>query len=251
MGTSSSHRSPSTPEWERVKRLYREPNPDPGRVASLIVSALDAETKADMSGAGVACCLSGLLAMSRQIATRGLTLEAMTPGLPPLVAVSEAVRSGAEHEIARLGLAGGFTDLALRALGTATFEAGSSGAAGSFDITAEQLSESLGAFACDDRLHDLSLCFLGHDLDQVFRDFVGRDLNDFVGTENLPRNAQASQLRDAVGVHCRAIVGQLNAAQYERALHDALSVGEPRLDLIQATLAELTEISLRKLAVGE
>jgi len=41
MGTSSSHRSPSTREWERVRELYRQYNPNPLEVLSRIVSALD------------------------------------------------------------------------------------------------------------------------------------------------------------------------------------------------------------------
>jgi hypothetical protein len=204
-----------------------------------------------MSGAGVACCLSTLLNLSREVAAAGLAARAMIPGLPPLLAVSAAVRSEAEIEIAQKGLASRFTDLALNALGTATLQAGACGGAGVFEVNAEQLEQALAAFTTEHRLHDLSLCFLGHDLDHVFQYFVSRDIADFVGTPNLPRNVQASQLRDAVGAHCRRTVEGLQAAAYEQALREALSGAEPRLDQIQATLAELTELSLQKLAVGE
>ena len=252
MGTSSSHRSPSTPEWERVKKLYREPNPEPGRVASRIVSALDAETRAELSGLGVASCLSRLLNLSREVAAAGLSARALTAGLPPLLAVSEAVRSEAEREIAREGLAGRFTDLALNALGTATLQAGSRGDARVFDITSEQLSQALTEFTTGNCLHALSLCFVGHDLDHVFRYFVSRDIADFVGTPALPRNVLASQLRDAVGAHCReTVAGLAAAAEYEQPLQEALAAPLPRLDLIQAALADLTELSLHQLAVGE
>lgn len=251
MGTSSSHRSPSTPEWERVKRLYREPNPDPRRVASRIVSALGAGTRAEMSGAGVACCLSNLLRLSQQIATKGLPAAAIVPGLPPLLSVPAMLREETGQEIARRGLSSAFTPHALGAQANAASEAGSSGAASTYDISAEQFTRSMGAFALNGRLHDLSLCFLGHDIDQVFRGFIARDIHEAIGGESLPGRMLASQLSDAVASHCRHTVAKLVAADHEQALHDALSVAEPRLDRIQATLAELTEMSLQKLAVGE
>lgn len=251
MGTSSSQRSPSTPEWERVKKLYREPNPDPRQIVSHIVSALDADTRAELSGAGVACCLSNLLRLSRQIALKGLPVDAMTSGLPPLLAVTEMVRNKANEEISQLHLKDGFISDALNALATATFEAGSRGGAGVFDVTSDEVAEALGAFTSEHRLHDLSLSFVGHDLDQVFRNLMERDLDDVVGSENVPGKAWASQLRDAVASHCRYTVSGLEAVGHEQALHGALSESEPRLERIQATLAELTEMSLHKLAVGE
>ena len=112
MGTSSSHRSPSTPEWERVKQLYREPNPDPREVASRITSALDATTRQEMAGPGVACCLTHLLQASRQVADLGLaTLVPDTSAAPPLLAASEVIREQAERDIALHGFASRFSDL--------------------------------------------------------------------------------------------------------------------------------------------
>ena len=249
MGTSSSHRSPSTPEWERVKQLYREPNPDPRQVSSRIVSALDADTRRELSDSGVACCLTTLLRASGSAAAGTLLIA---PGTPALLSVSQVLREQAEREIARAGYASRFADIALNALGTATFEAASSGSSSVFDVSAEQVLASLSAYTKEQRLHDLSLCFVAHDFDHLFRHLVTRDTADFVGGEGLPTIAHASQLRDAVAAYCRESVARIEAAAYETALAEALQAGAERgRETIQAVLTDLTELSLQRLAVGE
>jgi hypothetical protein len=252
MGTSSSHRSPSTTEWERVKRLYRGPMPDPGQLAGAIVSALDTATRHEMSGPGVGCCLSLLLRASDTAAAGGLDLLlASTPATPPLLSLSQMLRDQAEREIAARGYASRFADIALNALGTATFEAAASGAASVFDITGQEAAASLAAFSHDRRLHALSLCFLAHDFDHVFRYFVTRDTTDCLGGADMPSIAHASQLRDAVAAYCRGAVARVEAAVYEQSLAAALREDtEPCGEGIQTILSELTKLSLERISSG-
>jgi hypothetical protein len=252
MGTSSSHRSPSTPEWERVKQLYREPNPDPREVASRITSALDATTRQEMAGPGVACCLSHLLQASRQVAEHGLAaLVPAAPAAPPLLAVSEAIREQAERTIALNGYASRFSDLALNALATSVFEAGAGGSPELFSIGAPVVETGLAAFAREHRLHDLATTFVGHDFDHLYRYFVTRDTNEFVGGPGLPTVAEASQLRDAVAHYCRDSIRQLQAAVHEEALAAALQApGDEGLTQMQQVLSDLTSRGLQRLAAG-
>lgn len=249
MGTSSSHRSPSTPEWERVKQLYRQANPDPGRVSSRIAQALAAQAPGELAGPGVACCLSSLLLASSDAAAARLPLP---PHAPPLLVLSQALREQAEREIAAAGYASRFSDIALNALGTTVFEAGAGGAASVFDIPAPQVLASVGCYAAECRLHELSRCFVAHDFDHLFRHLVTRDTPDFVGRAGLPTVAAASQLRDAVAAYCRAAVTRIEAAVHETVLTEALQVtGPERLRLVGGVLADLTDRGLQQVAAGE
>jgi hypothetical protein len=252
MGTSSSHRSPHTPEWERVKQLYRESNPDPREVVARITSALDAATRQEMAGPGVACCLSSLLQASRQVAGVGLAaLVPATPAAPPLLAASEAIREQAERTIARHGFASRFSDLALNALATTVFEVGSGGSPELFSIAAPVVEAELGAFAREQRLHGLATAFVGHDFDPLYRYFVTRDTNEFVGGPGLPTVAEASQLRDAVSRHCRESLRQLQAAVHEEALAAALRASdEEGLIQVQHIFSDLANRGLDRLAAG-
>lgn len=249
MGTSSSHRSPNTPGWERVRQLYQQPNPDPREVASRITSALDQATRRDMSGPGVACCLSSLLQASRLAAEGGLAALVTVGDRPPLLAASEAVREQAERAIAREGHASRFSDLGLNALATAMFEAGAGGSPELFSITADQAADALASYHTERRLHRLALTFVGHDFDHLYRYFVTRDTSDFVGGPGLPTVAEASQLRDAVSRHCRETVAALEAAAHEQALAVALRLDDSQaLASVQDVLTDLTERGLQRLA---
>jgi len=252
MGTSSSHRSPSTPEWERVKQLYREPNPNPREVASRITSALDAETRQEMSGPGVACCLRSLLQASTRVGDGGLA-ALLPPGTeaPPLLAASEAVREQAEREIARRGLASRFADIALNALATTVFEAGAGPSAELFNVDLATAEAGLATYAREHGLHRLALTFVGHDFDHLYRYFVTRDVSEFVGGPGLPTVAEASQLRDAVSRYCRDAVGELEAAVHEEALAAALRQDEAQgLASVQDVLADLNDRGLQRIAAA-
>jgi hypothetical protein len=252
MGTSSSHRSPSTPEWERVKRLYREPNPDPRAVASLITSALDAGTRQEMSGPGVACCLRSLLQASARVNADGL-VSILPPGgeAAPLLAASQVIRDMAEQDVARHGLASRFAELGLNALATAVFEAGAGDSPDLFQASLPTTEAALASYAREGRLHALALTFLGHDFDHLYRYFVTRDVTDFVGGPGLPTVAEASQLRDAVSRHCRESVAAVAAAVHEEALTAALREDDaPGLTLVQGVLADLTDRGLAQIAAA-
>lgn len=246
MGTSSSQRSPSTSEWERVKQLYRRPDADPGRVSARIVATMDDEARGQMAGPGVASCLALLLEAARDAAAGGaVETTSAEAKIPPLVALSEALREQAEREISQLGYSSRFSDIALNALGTATFEAASGGTASVFDVSGEEAATSLADYYTDHRLHELALCFVAHDLDHLFRHLVTRDTADFVGGEGLPTIAEASQLRDAVAARCRQAVGRVRAEAHEQALATALEGGaaEGRAG-VAAVLADLISLSL-------
>jgi hypothetical protein len=250
MGTSSSHRSPSTPEWERVKQLYRTPNPDPRVVASRITSALDAQTRQEMSGPGVACCLRTLLQASARVSDEGLG-ALLPPGgeAAPLLAASEAIREQAEREIARRGLASRFADIGLNALATAALEAGAGPSAELFTVDLASAEDGLASYAREGRLHGLALTFLGHDFDHLYRYFVTRDVSEFVGGPGLPTVAEASQLRDAVSQYCRETVTAVEAARHEKALTVALHLDDKEsMGLVQEVLADLTDQGLTRIA---
>lgn len=248
MGTSSSHRSPKTQQWERVKRLYRE-NSDAAQVSARIAAALDGGTRRELAGAGVVSCLEALLLLAHRAAQEGLSELASTPsGVPPLLWLSQSVRGAAERAISQHGYASRFSDLALNALGTATFEAGSGGASSVFDIRAGAATAALARYAEERRLHDLSLCFVAHDFDHLFRHLVTRDSADYVGGGSLATVTQASQLRDAVGAYCREAVALVEATAFEECLCAAVgSAPEDRAGKLGTVLAELTALSLDRL----
>lgn len=253
MGTSSSQRSPSTPEWERVRQLYRQPNPDPREVASRIVSALDAGSRQDLSGPGVACCLSTVLRGSAAVAEDGLAAVVpggLAEGWPPLLQVTQRLQEQAERRVADLGLASRFTELGLRALGTTLFEA-ASGGSDTFQVSADLVATNLGAYAAEHRLHDLSLCFLAHDFSHLFSHFVTRDISDFTGTDALPTELQRSQLRDAVARCGHESALRVEAAVHEEALSRALRLDPDEADAqVQLVLADLTHRGLEVVAAG-
>ncbi len=232
-----------------MKQLYRQPNPDPREVASRITSALDQASRRDMSGPGVACCLSNLLQASRLVAEGGLAALVTVGDRPPLLAASEAVRERAERAIARGGHASRFSDLGLNAVATAMFEAGAGGSPELFSIAADQAADALASYHRDRRLHRLALTFVGHDFDHLYRYFVTRDTSDFVGGPGLRTVAEASQLRDAVSRHCRETVAALEAAAHEQALAAALRLDDGQaLAGVRDVLTDLTERGLQRLA---
>ncbi|MBU0607073.1 MAG: hypothetical protein KKI08_04265 [Armatimonadetes bacterium] len=234
-----------------MKQLYRQPNPDPREVASRITSALDEATRRDLSGPGVACCLSSLLQASRQVAEAGLAALVSATDRPPLLAASEAIRERAERAIARGGFASRFSDLGLNALATAVFEAGAGGSAELFHVDADRAAAALGSYCTDQRLHCLALTFVGHDFDHLYRYFVTRDTSDFVGGPGLPTVAEASQLRDAVSRYCRETAACVEAAAHEAALAAALRLDDDgAVAHVQDVLTDLTERGLQRLAAA-
>jgi hypothetical protein len=254
MGTSSAQRSPATPEWERVRELYREGKASPGEVASRVASALDARTREEMAGPGVASCLSSLLRGSRQVATGGL--EAIwqsqpTAQGPPVLRLAQALRQEAEQRIASRGLASRLADVALNALGTSALEAAAGGAPGVLGLGEPETASNFAAYARESRLGELSLCFLSHDFDHLFRYFVSRDLSDFIGSPALPTVAHGSRLRDAVALHCRQLVRQVPVTALAPLLERAVAGNaDETQEQLQQVLQELTTEGLRQLTAA-
>ncbi|MCX7599206.1 MAG: hypothetical protein N2512_10145 [Armatimonadetes bacterium] len=256
MGTSAAQRSPATPEWERVRELYRQPNPDPGQVVGTIVQALDAETRAQMSGPGVAVCLDTLLVGSRQVSQEGLpqylkSLEVAEAG-PPVLSLASGLRSASATRIALAHATSRFAELALDALAVTAMEAAAGDQAGGLlNLDAATVEANFGGYASQGCLWQLSRAFLGHDLDRTFRYFVSRDLSDFVGTSSFPNVSAAQRFLDGVGHHCRNTTSVLDLAPSEPWLQEVLAAPEAgRLAAVQEFLGQMMTQGLGLLGAG-
>lgn len=248
MGTSSSQRSPATPEWERVRDLYRDGVRDPSAIASRIAQALDTRTREQMAGPGVALCLGALLGAARSDSE----MEPGEGGKRSLLARVAAVRREAERGLASHRLGSRFSDLALDALGSATLQAMvGSGTPGSVAVLRDPTFRSLGWYARQGRLHELGRRFLAHDLDRCFRHFVTRDLPDFVGSSAVPTVLEAQALADAVAAHCRGVCERMPLAWLEEDL-ERVPGGGPllRVELLRGPFREALREGLNLLGAG-
>ncbi len=254
MGTSSLQRSPSTPEWERVRELYRRPDPDPHQVLARIVRALDPDTRAGLSDAAVTCCLDHLLEGAVVAATGDLAALYTDPNLvqqAAAVGLAAGLRQVAEDDIIARLIASRFGDLALDALGTTVLETADniSGITSILQVTYPSLQSHFAGFYNESRLHDLGGSFLSHDFDHVFRYFVARDISDFVGTEALPTVSSSAILQDRIAHTCRSITQKVNLADSEDLLHQALGQTEASLRsrMLQSVFGRATDLALRAL----
>lgn len=255
MGTSSSQRSPATPEWERVRELYLRPNPDPAQVLSRIVAALDPPTRAGMRDGGVVCCLDHLLDAATTAATGELASLYPSPTAveqAPAIGLASGLRQTTEHDIASRQLASRFSDLALDALGTSVLDIAENvpGGGGILRLEYPRLREHMASYYHRDRLHDLTGTFLAHDLDHVFRHFVARDISGFVGSEALPTVSSSSILQDRIAHTCRTITKGVDLTASEDLLRQAVAETElePRSQALQGVFSEAVETGLRALA---
>ncbi len=256
MGTSSSQRSPATPEWERVRELYRQPNPDPGEIAARIVQALDPATRQGLSDRGVALCLDTGLLAAKRVAQAGLESYlrslAVEPVEPASLQVAAAVRNEAQNRIVAARAASRFAELALDGLSVAVMDAASGGQPGRLmTVNFALAEENLAAYYRGGRLHDFSRTFLGYDFDRVFRYFVSRDLSDFVGTEAFPDVGHAHRLLDRVALYCRERARGLSMEEAEPLLRSALEATEAeRVAVVQEFLRGAVEQGLAAIAAG-
>ena len=207
MGTSAAQRSPSTPEWERVRELYRHQNPDPGHIAAQVVAALDAPTVRAMSGPAVSLCLGAVLHGSARASADGLPalLQGLgAPAGPPAIQIASGLRGYAESQIVGAGVSSRFGDLALDAIGTLSLAvAAEAQQGGVFQLPASAVEAQWARYAREERMDALSAQFMAHDLDHAMRYFVARDLSEFVGTDAIPTVLVGSQLIERVGQYCR------------------------------------------------
>ncbi len=227
MGTSSSHRSPATAEWEQVRELYRQPNPDPGQVVARIVGALDPATRADLAGPGVATCLGTLVTASQGVHRHGLLSILTDLGVgpePAALQLAAGLRRRAQDEVIAASAASRFSELALDALGVTAMEAAAGDqTAQLLALPVQQAQRHFASYAAEGRLHKLAGAFLGYDLDRVFRYYVSRDLSDFVGSDAFPHVGLAQQFLDRIGLHCRHTAEGMDLAAAEPFLQEAVT----------------------------
>ncbi len=257
MGTSSSQRSPATPEWERVRELYRQPDPDPAEVLSRIVSALGPETRAGLKSAGVVCCLDNLL--EAPVAAQAGDLSRLLtghPGVPqtPAIELANGIRRRAETEIISRQMASRFSDLGLQAVGTTVMGAAEDipGSPGLLKATLPQLESHFGGFYEESRLNHLAGAFLADDFSHAFRYFVARDISDFVGTEALPTVSSSSILQDRIAHSCRIITGGVDLSSAEDVIRQALTRPDAagRGEVLRGFFGQAVESGLEVLAAG-
>ena len=250
MGTSTSQRSPGTPQWEAVRDLYRAGVRDPAEISRGIVHALDENVQAQMAGRGVVTCLDSLLDGARSAARSPLTgpLENVASAL----GAAGSLRVAAERRLAINGLGSRFSDLALDALGSSALDALTIGAsASSLSELAVDPVIALSAFHNEGRLHELAQRFLSQDVDRCFRYFVTRDISEFVGADVLPTVGDARALTDDVAAHCSGLAGALPFAPHENELQEVRSLDPTdRVALMQVPFRHLMAASLDVISGG-
>lgn len=251
MGTSTLHRSPTTPEWERVRELYQQPNPAPGEIVSHIVEALDEVARERLHDAATLRCLDAVVWGSAELAAGGPGLPEIvtSTGLPALDLASR-VRALAHKHVTADRVASLTGSLALEAIGPAVIGALGPTAAWS-ELTPEAVISRYAHYARDKELSGLSRHFFSHDFDRVFRYFVTRDIADFVGQPALPTIPAASRLVEQVGSFCRrrGVVPLLQ--RREQDLQEIVSLPrEQRVGELEPILREGVWLGLADLAGG-
>ncbi len=253
MGTSTYHRSPATPEWERVRELYLQPNPSPGEIVSRVTAALDATTKAGLSDRAVTTCLDTLLEAATITSHRGLgaLLQAPAEGLlQPGLQVAGHLRNLADARIAETNTTSLFGELGLAALTVSVLDA-CGGPDRAADLGPANIEASLGAWEAQERLGDLAINFLGREMEHAYRYFVSRDLSDFVGSDSVPQITDCSRLLSEVGDYCRTTASSIHVPQLHLAITQIMELGmQERISRLQPLYAEAVNASLVALAAG-
>ena len=198
MGTSSSQRSPRTPEWERVRRLYDDPQAPSRVIVARIVDALGPQTRAEMADSAVARCMATLTRASAGDLDE--TLMSLDPGLPAAADLAAALRACAERDIARRREASRFGELALDALSASALEIGEG-----VEEAPGLVRAALARYANERRLADLANTFVSQDMAYAFRHFVERDTPAHVGGPRLRTVREAGSLADEVADICRQV----------------------------------------------
>lgn len=241
VGTSSSQRSPSTPEWERVRELFRAGNPDPDAVSRGIADALSPQVRSEMSGPGVAACLDTML---QAVVGGG---EALAREVGPLGGRSLAAlaRTVAERRIARAGAASRLADIALDALGAGVVETLAT------SVASLALSPVSPKGVTEDDVTEAARCFMRHDMSRCFSYFVSRDLSELVGTPVLPDVDAARRLVRGVSDHCRRAVDRVEPVGAGDLLPAYLEPARSgRGPLLSGVLEQMVRDSLDAIATG-
>jgi hypothetical protein len=218
MGTSSSQRSPRTPEWERVRRLYDDPQAPTRVIVARIVDALGPQTRAEMADSAVARSMATLARASAGDIDD--TLLSLDPALPAAADLAAALRVCAEADIARHREASRFGELGLDALTASALEIGE-GAADSPPI----VRATLARYADERRLDELANTFVAQDMAYAFRYFVERDTPAHVGGPRLHAPRDADALAGEVAEVCRGTTRGVSFAGLESDLRRAVERG--------------------------
>ena len=226
MGTSTSHRSPATPEWDRVRDLYRSGEHDPAEVSRRIAQALSPDTRAAMSAGGPSACLDALLSGVHAASSGrgGHPLE----GATCLLGAASALRRSAERRIVTRGLSSLYTELALDALSVTALRVFSPpggvaapwAAPGRWDVPPDLLAVAGLSGLAGQFVEESTGRYLGY--------LVSRDVAEFVGSEGLPTVEAATSLAQSVAQYGRAVAGGLGLRDAEDRLNRAVvGLAEP------------------------
>lgn len=241
MGTSSSFRSPKTPAWERVHRLYDDPHAPPEAIVSRIVTALAAGTREAMGDPAVARSLGTLTGAGAGALEVASGLPAS--GLPAAWDLAAMLRRHAEDEIIRAREASRFGEIGLDALGAAALEVGE-GAEGA----PEAVRAALRAYGDERRLSELASLFMSSDVAFAFRYFVERDTPSHVGGPRLKTVGDAQQLADQIAGLCSDTTRGLPLGGLEDDLWRAAEAsGEPGHSVYRGVLKSALGDSLQAL----
>lgn len=253
MGTSTSQRSPATPEWDRVRELYQQPHPAPGEVVGRIIQALAPDTRQGLHDRAAVACLDTLLWGSAAVADQGLGefLASLAPVEgPPVVALAAGLRDAATDYISTTRAASRFGELAIDALSNSVLNT-AAGEQGLLTVTTAQADANYGGYARTGNLSGLSVQFVSHDFDRVFRYFVSRDLSDFIGSEAFPTVSSSSRILDEVALYCRRGAQQIDLSSYEDQLQEIVRLAiDDRIQRLQPLAVEGITVGLEVLAGG-
>jgi hypothetical protein len=252
MGTSTSHRSPATREWDQVRELYQRPNPAPGEVVGRIVAALDEASRARLHDAAAVRCLDAVLHSGADLAAPGAGLPPVlvSSGVPALD-LAASIRAAALASIAADRVASVTGALALDAVPPTVLDS-LSPTPDWADFPAATVLSRYARYAREGDLSVLAGEYCGHGLERAFRYFVSRDVNDFVGGAGLPTVQEAAQLADRVGNYCRQRASAPRLRRHEQDLQEIMTLTQDqRVRELEPLARAAIESSLNRLALVE
>ncbi len=251
MGTSTSHRSPATREWDLVRELYQRPNPEPGEVVGRIVAALDSAARARLHDAAAVRCLDAILHTGAELAEPGAALPPVAAGSGvPALDLAAGIRETALTSLAADGVASVTGALAVDAVPPTVLDSLSTTPDWA-DFPASTVLSRYARYAREGDLSGLAGQYCGHELERVFRYFVARDVSDFVGGEGLPTTREATRLTIGVGDYCRRRASGPVLRRHEQDLQEIMTLPrEQRIRELTPLTRESVEHSLAELAGG-
>jgi hypothetical protein len=187
MGTSTVHRSPSSPHWRVVNTLYRDPDVSPARLLAEVFRASSEPYAKQLGGPEASHCVALLLRTFGPGAES--TPASHAPELSRLLATESRGAASREH------WSPFYADLANRAMHRTVLSVGAPG-------TSPRAPESVVRL------------FLGHLLATCVDHVVSRDLSAHLGSKALSNAATALRLSSSLKAAARELAAAevLNAA---------------------------------------